>query len=326
MGLLQDLYRSTPEQEAAIQNRHQRVVGFIDQLRYRKLGQKFFESGDMTPEGLQAFAKQNNLGIDEMSHFMATAKGFQEFKTGQVNAETAYTKAQADLVKAKSAADFTLKPGEQRFGPQGQQIAGIPGAPSGGFTLSPGQTRYGALGGAPIAVGEEEPQKWGPLQKGIDPQTNQPYYFRMDQFNRKYVVPGVQAPGTAAGENPVLEDIRKQYNVAQGQWASAKRGENVLSVGFEEGGLDVIAVNEQKMRILEQQYKANGGDPRRLGVQQPAPGAAAANLNPEQKIEYIKAGQDPVTAGISRSEIRTMNRVGSITRKEALAALEKIPK
>lgn len=58
----------------------------------------------------------------------------------------------------KPAEPFTLSPGQQRFGPNGQQIATVPekiAPPPAGFTLSPGQTRYGP-DGKPVASRPKE--------------------------------------------------------------------------------------------------------------------------------------------------------------------------
>lgn len=68
--------------------------------------------------------------------------------------------------KDATPADFTLSPGQVRFGPEGKPIANVPAPekPVGGesgFTLSPGQIRYGPDGkpiaSAPKPVGEKAP-------------------------------------------------------------------------------------------------------------------------------------------------------------------------
>ena len=129
--------------------------------------------------------------------------------TGWVKSKLALTLPAAERFKAlfpeeKAPEPFTLSPGQQRFGPDGQPIASVaatPDAPA-GFTLSEGQVRYGP-DGAVIARG---PAK---VDTPEDPLARRERELRIAKLEAdlKNASTGPATPAKLEAVAPVLDEI-----------------------------------------------------------------------------------------------------------------------
>ena len=143
----------------------------------------------------------------------------------------------------KEDAPFTLSPGQQRFGPDGQPIAAVPATapPAQPFNLSPGQTRFGP-DGKPVAslpAAPKEPTVRYQSREVLN-DAGQPVMANYDATTGRYLDPQTGQPITtpkpipsaAAGMDalkfkkaaPVLASIgelSEKINTLQGVYAKA---------------------------------------------------------------------------------------------------------
>ena len=56
------------------------VTSSIDRRKLQELGKQFMAKGDFTPQGLQAFASENNLSIEQMQGLVQTVALFKQWE------------------------------------------------------------------------------------------------------------------------------------------------------------------------------------------------------------------------------------------------------
>lgn len=273
MGILPALVAA--ERTRAVQEDHglDRILGTLQAMRYEELGSRFLQNYDPSPEGLQRFARENRLSLPEMGEFMALVKGFEDFRTGRLGARTAYLKARADLEKALAPPSFTLSPGQTRF-EGGRPVASVP---STGFTLSPGAARYDAQG---RVVAQRPPTRTpftlSPGAARYDAQgrivaerapapsgfTLGPGQTRFE--NGKPVASKPPADTTDQKEPPRLKSLRSLVTTYLGRYSAIAARQNIAAV--DEKTQQVARQNLESALTLARQYRAEGGNPRDLGL------------------------------------------------------------
>lgn len=120
--------------------------------------------------------------------------------------------------KPKAPEEFTLSPGQTRFGPDGKPIANVPAPekPAGGesgFTLSPGQTRYGP-DGKPIASRPDRPKEPAEQKRTDDLVAtvleNPALWDQLTPTVRGEIAPELRARGYTNFGKPLSEAAMKQ--------------------------------------------------------------------------------------------------------------------
>ncbi len=138
----------------------------------------------------------------------------------------------------QKAEDFTLSPGQTRYGAGGQAIASAPVAPSaenGGFTLSPGQTRYGP-DGRPVANAPAAPPNQSPGQN-FEQAAKLRSEFNAQSANFRAATEGYQSVLAAASNPSAAGDVALIFSfmrtldpnstVREGEFATAQNSGGV---------------------------------------------------------------------------------------------------
>ncbi len=274
MGILPALVAQ--ERTRAVQEEQglNRILGVLQGMRFEDLGRKFFRSYDPSPEGLQRFAAENRLSLPELSEFMALVKGFEDFRTGRLDAHTAYLKARTALEKALAPQPFTLSPGQTRY-ENGKPVASVPAT---GFTLSPGAARYDNQGRIVAQrPAEQKPFTLSPGAARYDAQGRlvvqrapAPSGFTLGPGQTRYEggKPVASKPAkkeSGQKENPRLKALRSLAGTFLGRYSSLMAKQNIYTENDPQSE-QVARQNLAAAIGIARQIKKEGGDPRDVGI------------------------------------------------------------